>query len=123
MPTSCFPLKELITLHAGNIVGLAGIRDRGVLCPELGFCAVFVGWREWQVSAGACSICWQIQRLERFTIRPGRCDWHIWAGTRRGFGRLLEHYLGEDLPTIEAGYQQFIHKVAYDEMTEQFQMR
>jgi hypothetical protein len=40
-----------------------------------------------------------------------------------GVQPLLEHYLGEDLGTIEQGYRQFIQKIAYDEMTEQFQMR
>jgi hypothetical protein len=36
---------------------------------------------------------------------------------------MLEHYLGADLPTIEDGYRRFIHKVAYDDVMEQFQMR
>jgi hypothetical protein len=36
---------------------------------------------------------------------------------------LLEHYLGEDLSVTDQAYQQFMHKVAYEEMNQQFQMQ
>jgi hypothetical protein len=39
-----------------------------------------------------------------------------------GVRPMLEHYLGEDFSQIDKGYQQFINKVAFDEMKAQFQM-
>jgi hypothetical protein len=117
-----FPLSKLITLHAGNVVGLPGIRIEAFYSE----CWAFARYM-WDGDNGRNRPA--LQQLLADTaagtiydptgsLRLPYLGWNP-AGVRP----LLEHYLGTDLPTIEADYLQFVHKVAYDEMTEQFQMR
>ena len=117
-----FPLSKLITLHAGNIVGLPGIRIEAFYAENWAFARYL-----WEGDNGK-----NRPALERLLADTAAGTIYDPTGSLRlaylgwnpaGVRPLLEHYLGEDLPTIESGYQQFIHKVAYDEMTEQFQMR
>lgn len=117
-----FPLSKLITLHAGNIVGLPGIRIEAFYSQNWAFARYL-----WDGNNGQ-----NRPALERLLADTAAGTIYDPTGSLRlaylgwnpaGVRPLLEHYLGEDLPTIEAGYQEFIHKVAYDEMMEQFQMR
>jgi hypothetical protein len=117
-----FPLSELITLHAGKIVGRAGIRIEAFYAQSWAF-ALYL----WEGENGRFRPA--LQRLLADTaagtvydptgsLRLAYLGWNP-----AGVQPLLEHYLGEDLPTIEAGYRQFIQKVAYQDMMEQFQMQ
>jgi hypothetical protein len=117
-----FPLSELITLHAGNIVGRPGIRIEAFYAQNWAFARYL-----WEGENGKNRPA--LQQLLADTaagtvydptgsLRRSYLEWRP-----EGVQPLLEHYLGKDLATIEAGYKQFIQKVAYDEMTEQFQMR
>lgn len=117
-----FPLSELITLHAGNIVGRSGIRIEAFYAQNWAFARYL-----WEGENGKYRPA--LQQLLADTaagtvydptgsLRVAYLAWNP-AGVRP----LLEHYLGADLDTIEAGYKVFVHKVAYDEITEQFQMK
>ena len=117
-----FPLSKLITLHAGNIVGLPGIRIEAFYSQNWAFARYL-----WDGDNGK-----NRPALEKLLADTAAGTIYDPTGSLRlpylgwnpaGVQPLLEHYLGADLPTIEADYLQFVHKVAYDEMTEQFQMR
>jgi hypothetical protein len=116
-----FPLSKLITLHAGNIVGLPGIRIEAFYSQNWAFARYL-----WDGDNGK-----NRPALEQLLADTAAGTIYDPTGSLRlpylgwnptGVRPLIEHYLNADLPTIEADYLQFVHKVAYDEMTEQFQM-
>jgi hypothetical protein len=117
-----FPLSELITLHAGQVVGKSGIRIEAFYSQ----CWAFARYL-WEGENGKYRPALQKLLADAAagtiydptgSLRLAYLGWNP-AGVRP----MLEHYLGADIPTIEAGYRQFIHKVAYDDVMEQFQMR
>jgi hypothetical protein len=117
-----FPLSELVTLHAGQVVGKSGIRIEAFYSQ----CWAFARYL-WEGENGKYRPALQKLLADAAagtiydptgSLRLAYLGWNP-AGVRP----MLEHYLGADLPTIEAGYRQFIHKVAYDDVMEQFQMR
>ena len=116
------PLLELVTLHAGQVVGKSGIRIEAFYSQ----CWAFARYL-WEGENGKYRPALQKLLADAAagtiydptgSLRLAYLGWNP-AGVRP----MLEHYLGADLPTIEAGYRQFIHKVAYDDVMEQFQMR
>lgn len=117
-----FPLSKLITLHAGNIVGLPGIRIEAFYSQDWAFARYL-----WDGDNGKNRPA--LQKLLADTAAgtiydpTGSLRLPYLGWNPAGVKPLLEHYLGQNLESIDADYQQFIHKVAYDEMTEQFQMR
>jgi hypothetical protein len=117
-----FPLKELITLHAGQVVGRSDVRIQAWYAQDWAF-ARFL--REGENGKYRPA-------LERLLADTAAGTVYDPTGSLRrsylgwnpaGVTPLLEHYLGEDLSVTEQAYQQFMHKVAYDEMTQQFQMQ
>lgn len=117
-----FPLSKLITLHAGNVVGLPPIRIEAFYSQNWAFARYL-----WDGDNGKNRPA--LQKLLADTAAgtiydpTGSLRLPYLGWNPAGVQPLIEHYLGADLPIIEADYLQFIHKVAYDEMTEQFQMR
>jgi len=116
-----FPLSKLITLHAGNIIGLPGIRIEAFYSQNWAFARYL-----WDGDGGK-----NRPALERLLADTAAGTIYDPTGSLRraylgwnpaGVQPLLEHYLGQNLDAIDADYQLFIHKVAYDEMTEQFEM-
>jgi hypothetical protein len=117
-----FPLSKLIRLHAGDIVGLPDIRIEAFYSQNWAFARYMCEGENGRNRPA----------LERLLADTAAGTVYDPTGSLRlaylgwnpaGVQPLLEHYLGEDLGTIEQGYRQFIQKIAYDEMTEQFQMR
>jgi hypothetical protein len=117
-----FPLGELITLHAGQIVGRPGIRIEAFYSQCWSFARYL-----WE--GENCRFRPALQRLLADTAAgtiydpTGSLRLPYLGWNPAGVQPMLEHYLGEDLPTLEDGYKQFMQKVAYDEMIEQFQSR
>ena len=117
-----FPLNELITLHAGNIVGRAGIRIEAFYAQSWAF-ARFLWDGENEKYRPA------LQKLLADTadgtvydptgsLRLSYLGWNP-----DGVRPLLEHYLGEDLSAIEDGYRQYVQKLAYEDLMRQYQMQ
>lgn len=115
-----FPLTELCTLHAGQVVGRSGIRIEAFYAQCWSF-ARFL----WEGEHGRYRP--DLQRLLADTaagtnqdptgsLRLSYLPWNP-AGVRP----MLEYYLGEDLTVTEQGYQRFMKHVAYDEMSQQFE--
>jgi hypothetical protein len=117
-----FPLSELITLHAGQVVGRSGVRIEAFYSQDWAFARYL-----WEGDNGKYRPAFQ--RLLADTAAgtvydpTGSLRRSYLAWNPAGVRPLLEHYLGEDLAQTEVGYRQFMHKVAYEEMTEQFQMQ
>jgi hypothetical protein len=117
-----FPLTELCTLHAGQVVGRSGIRIEAFYAQNWAFARYL-----WEGENGRYRSA--LQRLLADTaagtnqdptgsLRLTYLPWNP-AGVRP----MLEYYLGEDLDAINQGYQRFMKHVAYDEMSEQFQVQ
>ncbi|MGA3065564.1 MAG: hypothetical protein ABSF29_01825 [Tepidisphaeraceae bacterium] len=116
-----FPLDKLITLHAGQIVNMSGIRIEAFYAQDWAFARYL-----WEGENGKYRPA--LQRLIADTAagtvfdptgshRRSYLPWNP-----RGVRPMLEHYLGEDLSVTETGFKQFMAKVAYDEMKQQFEM-
>jgi hypothetical protein len=117
-----FPLSELITLHAGQVVGKSGIRIEAFYAQDWAFARYL-----WEGENGRFRPALQTLLAETAagtvydptgSLRVRYLGWNP-----AGVQPMLEHYLGEDLATLEDGYKQFMQKVAYDEMMEQFETR
>jgi hypothetical protein len=117
-----FPLSELITLHAGNIVGRPGIRIEAFYSQSWCFARYL-----WEGDNGKYRPA--LQKLLTDTAAgtvydpTGSLRLSYLGWNPNGVRPLLEHYLGEDLATIEDGYRQFIQKVAYEDIMRQYQMQ
>lgn len=116
-----FPLDKLVTLHAGEIVNMAGIRIEAFYAQDWAFARYLWEGENGKYRPG-------LQRLLADTAAgtvfdptgSSRRSYLPW--NPRGVRPMLEHYLNADLSVIEAGYKQFMIKIAYDEMKQQFQM-
>ncbi len=117
-----FPLKELVTLHAGQVVGRSDVRIQAWYAQDWAF-ARFL--REGENGKYRPAL----QRLLADTAAgtvydpTGSLRVRYLGWNPAGVIPLLEHYLGEDLSVTEVGYKEFMHTVAYEEMKEQFQMQ
>lgn len=117
-----FPLDELIMLHAGLVVGRSSIRIEAFYSEDWAF-ARFL----WEADDGHYR-----PALLRLLADTAAGTVYDPTGSLRlpylpwnpaGVKPLLEHYLGEDLSVTDQKFRDFMHKVAYEEMTEQFQMQ
>src|SRR5208282_785 len=115
------PLDKRITLHAGQIVNMSSIRIEAFYAQDWAFARYLWEGENGRYRPG-------LQRLIADTAagtvfdptgshRRSYLPWNP-----RGVRPMLEHYLGEDLSVTEAGFKQFMIKIAYDEIKEQFQM-
>jgi hypothetical protein len=116
-----FPLSQLITLHAGKVIGYSDIKIQAFYAQNWAFARYL-----WEGDNGKYRPA--LQRLLADTAAGTVADptgslrriylpWNP-AGVRP----MLEHYLGEDLSVTEQGYQRFMQKIAYEEMNQQFQL-
>jgi hypothetical protein len=116
-----FPLNKLVTLHAGQIVGLAEIRVEAFYSQDWAFARYL-----WEGENGKYR-----PALQRMLADTAAGTLYDPTGSHRypylgwnpaGVRPMLEHYLGADLSVIETGYRRFIQKIAYDELNEQFEL-
>jgi len=116
-----FPLEQLVTLHAGEIVNMSDVKIEAFYGQDWAFARYL-----WEGENGRFRPA--LLKLLADTadgtvqdptgsLRRSYLPWNP-AGVRP----MLEHYLGEDFAQIEKGYREFINKVAFDEMKAQFQM-
>jgi hypothetical protein len=117
-----FPLSELITLHAGQVVGRSSIRIEAFYAQDWAFARYLLEGENGRFRPALQKLIADTAAGNPYdptgSLRLPYLGWNP-AGAKP----LLEHYLGQDLATTEDGYRQFMHKVAYDEMKEQFQMQ
>jgi hypothetical protein len=114
-----FPLSELITLHAGQVVGRSGVKIEAFYAQNWAF-ARFLWEGENKKYRPA------LQQLLADTaagivadptgsLRRKYLPWNP-----EGVRPMLEHYLGQDLSVTQTEFDAFMKKVAYQEMSEQF---
>jgi hypothetical protein len=116
-----FPLSELITLHAGQVVGRSGIKIEAFYAQNWAF-ARFLWEGENKKYRPA------LQQLLADTAAGTVAD--PTGSLRRkylpwnpdGVRPMLEHYLGEDLSVIQTEFDAFMKQVAFKEMSEQFEL-
>ncbi len=117
-----FPLEQLITLHAGQVVGQSGIKIEAFYAQNWAFARYL-----WEGENGRFRPAFQqiIADTAAGTVYDptGSHSRSYLPWNPAGVRPMLEHYLGEDLPTIEKGYQEFMRKIAYDEMPKQFELQ
>ncbi|MGD1278804.1 MAG: hypothetical protein ABR964_16445 [Tepidisphaeraceae bacterium] len=116
-----FPLEKLMTLHAGDVVNLSGIRIEAFYAQDWAFARYL-----WEGENGKYRPA--LQQLLTDTasgtvfdptgsLRRSYLPWNP-----RGVGPMLEHYLHQDLAVTAAGFQQFMSKIAYEELSQQFNL-
>lgn len=116
-----WPLEQLITMHAGQVVNQSGERIEAFYAQNWAF-ARFLNEAENGRFRPA------LQRLLADTANGIVRDP---TGTHQRFARpwnprgvrpMLEHYLGMPMAEIDSAYQAYIRKVAYDEFKAQWQL-
>jgi hypothetical protein len=116
-----FTLDQLITMHAGDVVGQSNIRIEAFYAQSWAFARYL-----WEGDNNKYRPA--LQKLFDDTaagtvadptgsLRRSYLRWNP-AGVRP----MLEHYLGEDLSVTAKGFEAFEKKVAYDEMNSQFEL-
>lgn len=114
-----YPLPELVTLHAGNVVNQSDNRIEAFYAEDWAFASFLYNgdggkWRKpmrqlmSDVADGSVFDPSGVHKNSQLPWNP--------AGVRP----MLEHYLGESLETIDADYQKFVHKVAFDDYLSQW---
>ena len=115
-----FPLGELMQLHAGNVVTQSGSRIEAFYAQDWAF-ATFL----WSAEGGRyrAALRQMISDTADGTVfdptgvlQDNRLPW-----SAVGVKPMLEHYLGLPLEQIDAAYQKFIRKVAFEQYDAQFQ--
>jgi hypothetical protein len=116
-----FPLDKLCMLHAGEIVNMSPIRIEAFYAEDWAFARYLWEGENGKFRPGLQKLIADTAAGTVFDPTGShRRKYLPWDA--RGVRPMLEHYLNEDFPTLEAGFQQFMNKVAYDEFKEQFQM-
>jgi hypothetical protein len=116
-----FPLEKLVTLHAGQVVGQSNIRIEAFYSQDWAFARYL-----WEGENGKYRPA--LQRLladtaAGTTYDPTGSHRYPYLGWNpAGVRPMLEHYLGEDLSVTDNGYQKFMQKIAYQELSEQFEL-
>jgi hypothetical protein len=116
-----WPLKELCTMHAGQVVNLPPERIEAFYAETWAF-ARFM----WEGDNGAHRRAFQqfLSDTARGRLRDGQGGYRLLGnGWNPQLAQpTLEAYLGMDIEAIDAAFQAFMHKVAYEEFREQWQL-
>jgi hypothetical protein len=116
-----FPLSQLITLHAGEVVNMPGIKIEAFYAQNWAF-ARFL-WDGQNGKYRPALQHWLAETADGTVFDPTgshRRSYLPWNSA--GVRPMLEHYLGQDLSVIDQEFKQFMQKVAFDEMEQQFQL-
>jgi hypothetical protein len=117
-----FPLKDLVVLHAGQVVGRSDVRIQAWYAQDWAF-ARFL--REGENGKYRPALQKLLADTAAGTVYDptGSLRVRYLGWNPAGVIPLLEHYLDEPLSVTDQAYQQFMHNVAYEEMNQQFQMQ
>jgi hypothetical protein len=116
-----FPLDQLITLHAGQVVSQSSANIEAFYAEDWAFARYL-----WEGENGKFRPALQrmIADAAAGTIfdptgshRRSYLPWNP-----KGVRPMLEHYLNQPLSVTDAGFRQFMNKIAYEEMRNQFEM-
>jgi hypothetical protein len=114
-----YPLAELTQLHAGNVVALSGTHIEAFYAQDWAF-ATFL----WSADDGRYrrALRQLIDDTAAGTVfdptgvhQNAALPW-----TPAGVRPMLEHYLGMPLDQIDAEYQKFVRKVAFEDFNQQW---
>jgi hypothetical protein len=115
-----WPLEQLVTMHAGDVVGLSGEKIEAFYAQNWAF-ARFL----WDADGGKYRPAFQ-----KLLVETANGTVYDPTGRRPAVGfqpqsirPLLEHYLQMPFPAIEQAYLKYVHEVAYDRFNEQWQAR
>jgi hypothetical protein len=114
-----WPLEKLITLHAGDVVRLPGDRIEAFYSQSWAFARFLC-----EADNGRYLPAFQRLLADTAAGNPGDGA----SPMRRMMGAwspatvkpMLEHYLGKDLAAIDAEYQAFIRRMAYEQFQKQW---
>ncbi|MGA2583047.1 MAG: hypothetical protein ABSG31_07195 [Tepidisphaeraceae bacterium] len=116
-----FPLDQLMKMDAGKVVNMPGIKIEAFYAQSWAFARYLWEGENGKFRPG-------LQKLFDDTaagtvadptgsLRRSYLPWNP-----AGVQSVLEQYLGEDLATLSQGYEQYMQKIAYDELKTQFEM-
>ena len=117
--STVFPLADLIRMHAGNVVAQNGAQIEAFYAQDWAF-ATFL----WAGDGGRYRPA--LRRLIDDTAAgvvydpTGVLDNSALPWNPAGVRPMLEHYLGRSLEAIDADYQRYIRKVAFEDYNQQF---
>ncbi len=114
-----YPLAELTQLHAGNVVGLNGTHIEAFYAQDWAF-ATFL----WSAEGGRYrpALRRMIDDTAAGTVYDptGVLDNALLPWNPAGVRPMLEHYLGLSLDAIDAEYQKYVRKVAFEDYNQQW---
>jgi hypothetical protein len=116
-----FPLEQLMKMDAGKVVNMPGIKIEAFYAQSWAFARYLWEGENGKFRPG-------LQKLFEDTATGEVAD--PTGSMRRsylpwnpaGVQPVLEKYFGEDLATLSQGYEQYMQKIAYDELKTQFEM-
>ena len=115
-----WPLDKLVSMHAGDVVGLQGEKIEAFYAQDWAF-ARFL----WDADGGKYRPAFQ-KMVEDVASGAARDpNQHGLRIANAGFQPesvrpLLEKYLGMDFPAIDQAYLKYVHQLAYDRFNEQW---
>jgi hypothetical protein len=114
-----WPLDKLISMHAGDIVGEKSEKIDAFYAQ----CWCFARFM-WDGDSGKHRPAmqkWLAETAAGTVFDPTRSHTRSFAPwNRRAVKPMVEHYLGMDLKAIDASFQAYMKKVAYDELSAQW---
>ena len=116
-----WPLQDLITMHAGDVVGLSGEKIEAFYAQDWAFVRF-----AWDAENGKYRPAFQhlLSDAAAGTLYDpvhGALPQQLTAWNRRLVKPILEHYFGMELTDLDKAYQGYLHVLAYEKFNEQWQ--
>jgi hypothetical protein len=114
-----YPLSELFTLHAGNVISQSGARIEAFYSQDWAFAEFLWAADDGKYRKAMRQLMSDTADGTVFdptgTLKDKQMPWNPSCAQP-----MLEHYLGMSLEQIEVEYQKFIRQVAYDNYAAQW---
>jgi hypothetical protein len=116
-----WPLEQLVTMHAGDVVSLGGDKIEAFYAQNWAFVRF-----AWDAENGKYRPAFQKMLTDSangalYDPSGGavRLPWGAWRPQL--VKPILEHYFGMSLPDLNKAYQAYVHVIAYEKFNEQWQ--
>ncbi len=114
-----WPLEKLVTMHAGDVVQLPGDKIEAFYAQDWAFARFLWEYNNGQYRGAFKKLLAETEAGNPFdptgTLHRATATW-----SPASVKPMLEHYLAKSLSAIEAEYQEFIHKAAYEQFGRQW---
>jgi len=116
---SIYPLGELVGMHAGNVVNQSGNRIEAFYAESWAFATFLYAGDNAKYRPALRRMMSDTADGTVFDPTGVHQNWRL-PWTPAGVKPMLEHYLGMNLDAIDAEYQKYIRKIAFDDYQAQW---